>query len=205
MAINNAIGFSTIGTDSGSAVISSTTPNFSIVGGGSASTSASGSTITISAGTDEIFQQVRATSTTAVSSTSTLASTGTTPTTSNTTSLISATITPNNANNVLIFDFSAPISTDTDCVAQFCLFEGSTFRTGYPIWVNGSAGNERNAFMTFRYYRVAGTTSSTTFSVRGAVSGGGATLRLLQNGAGTAFYNGAGNSAITFIITEIAV
>lgn len=146
-----------------------------------------------------LVQQKRATSTTATSTTKTLNDTGTSPTTSNTDSIITLSVTPTNASNILMFEFCTPYSCNTDGMVSFCLFEGSTFRTGFPQWQNGNT-TARDETMNFTYYRTAGTTSPTTFDVRWGTSAG--TCRTLQNGSGTAFYNGSGNSAITLLISE---
>ncbi len=150
-------------------------------------------------GSGGTVQQVRATSTSSVSSTKTITPT-TTATTANTDSILTCAITPTSASNVLIFEFCVPYSCTVDAVVSFCLFEGTTFRTGFPRWQNGNISG-RDDTMYFKYYRTAGTTGATTFDVRWGTESG--TLRSLQNGSGTAYYGGAGNSATTFTITEV--
>jgi len=206
MAVNNSSNLRQIDTDSGSAIVTAAVPNWEVVGGTGISTSASGNTITITntAGASSLVQQVRAQSNASVSTTKTLSSTTTTPTTSNTDLVLSATITPTSASNFLVIDFITPYSADTDGVIQFCLFQGTTFLTGFPMWQNGaSVGAERNTYMNFTYYLQAPSTSATTYNVYWA-SSAGATLRTLQNSSGTSFYNGS-NTKTQIIITEIAV
>lgn len=153
---------------------------------------------------ESIVQQVRNKSTTSVSTTKNLDPTGTTPTTSNTDSILTCSITPTSDSNILQIEFTVPYSADSDGVVSFCLFEGSTFLTGWPRWQNGSIMG-RDDTMSITYYLISGSTSSLTFDMRWAGGSGLTTVRSLQNGSGTPFYNGAGNSAVTFTITEVTV
>lgn len=163
-------------------------------------------TVDVTGGTNTIIQQVRTASTTSVSSTKVLASTGTTPTTTNSDLIISLSCTPTSATNVLVFDFTTPFSCDVDSVTGFFLFSGTTFLSAFPLWQNGAgAGAERNTYMNFTYYMVSGTTSATTYSVYWAQSQAGGTLRTLKNSAGTDFYGGAANTATQLIITEYKI
>lgn len=156
--------------------------------------------VTFTGATGSTVQQVRTTTTTSVSATKTLAPTGTTPTTANTDLIISLSCTPTNASNILVFDFTTPFGMDNDGVATFALFQGTTFITAFPQYVSASLSPTT---ISVRHYMVAGTTSATTYSVRAAMPGGSvSTLRTLQNGAGTALYGGAGNTATQLIITE---
>lgn len=206
MAVNNSSNLRQIDTDSGSAIVTAAVPNWEVVGGTGISTSASGNVITITntAGASSLVQQVRTVSTTAASTSKTINLTGTTPTTANTDLLISATITPTSAANYLVFEFSCPHSINTDGISIFCLFQGTTFMKAYPFWNPGNAIQDA-VTASFMYTQLAGTTSATTFNIYFASRSTAGTTRTLQNGSGTALLGGAGNTATTFIITEIAV
>jgi hypothetical protein len=159
-----------------------TLPTFQ-AGGGSASGS--------------IIGEGRSTSTTAITSTTVLVRTGTTPTTGNSDSIISVTYTPTNSNNVLKFAFTAPVSSSSTAQnSSVLLFQGTTFVTGF----NYSWGSTASGLFNFQYYMVAGTTSSTTYNIRSSVSGG--TLYYLTQ-VGTQYFNSATGSAIQFTVTEV--
>lgn len=199
MAVNNSSNIRQIDTDSGSAIVTAAVPNWEIVGGTNVTTSASGNTITINAsGTSQLVQQVRAQSTTSVSSTKFLTITST-PTTANSDLLISATITPTNSNNILLFEFNTPFSLNDAGIGAFFLFEGTTIRNSIIV---GQDDPGRPMTANMIYYRTAGTTSSTTFHIYFNLFEA-STIRTLQNSSGSALYGG--NVATSFIITEIAV
>lgn len=163
------------------------------------SVDANGFVSLLSPGAGLLVQQVRNQSTTAVSTSQNFDITGTTPTTSNTDIVISATITPSNASSILVFEFAAPFANVNDNIVGFFLFQGTTLLSCFPFYSKGGVGGNAS-LANFIYYATAGTTSSTTYDVYFAAKT--ATTRLLQNSSGTALYGGAGNTAITFMITE---
>lgn len=149
-------------------------------------------------------QQVRTESTTNVSSTATIATVGVTPTTANTASVISLSITPTSATDILYFDFTTVLGADGDTTPAFHLFEGSTYVTSKAYWHPGN-GLTDAVTISFDYYKVSGTTSTTTYNIRMSHNGNPAiSLRTLQNGNGTALYGGVGNTKTQFTITEVA-
>lgn len=200
MTINNSSNLRQIDTDSGSAIVTAAVPNWNIVGGTNVTTSATGNTVTINAsGTSVLVQEVRTQTSTAASTTTSLTITST-PTTANTTFLIALSITPTNSNNILEFDFCAPFSFSNEGSVSFFIFEGTTLRTSFIYDINDTG---RPSTAAFKYYRTAGTTSSTTFNIYWALAGGVGTIRTLQTSSGAALYNG--NVVTSFIIKEIAI
>jgi hypothetical protein len=149
------------------------------------------------AGGGKLIQWVRNTSTTATSTATNLAIT-TTPTTVNTVLLISATITPTNSSNILVFEFSCPLSSSAASTVGFFLFNGTTFVNAFPFDIAAAADAQT---ATFSYYVAAGTTSAITFNIYYAGRTG--TAFLLTNSASTALYGGTGNTSITFTVSEI--
>jgi hypothetical protein len=152
--------------------------------------------------TGSIVQQIRKTSTTAISTTTTLALTGTIPTTSNTTLAISQSVTPKSATDVLIFDFACPFSGSAVAFSgcSFFLFAGTTLLGSFPFVVDVTAGTNNFGVGTFRFYAVSGTTSATTYAVYYAPVSGTA---FLLTDAGTAYFGGTGNTSMQLIVTEV--
>jgi len=153
-------------------------------------------------GSGFVVGQGRTISTTATSTTTGLDYTGKTPTTANTVLLLSVTYTPTSATNVLYFDFSVPYSTGgTSNGLGLFLFQGSTFLAGFPYKSTTAVGNE--AFTaTGRYYKVSGTTSSTTYAIYYVSSVNGVTVYACSD-QGTNFYNSATAVAMNFTVTEV--
>lgn len=139
----------------------------------------------------------RNTSSTKTSTSTALATTGTTPTTSNTTILISLTYTPISTNNIIRFNFSCPISNSSATQNGFFLFSDSTFITAtlMPTTAGG------NSTVNFSGYFTPLSTSSTTYAIYYAPAAG--TTFTLQTTAGTALYGGTGATNIYFEILEV--
>jgi len=138
-----------------------------------------------------VVQQVRAKSTAQIDVAAAFYSTSL-PTTSDMALLISATITPFSASNILIFDFYGAAACDSP--PDYPLI--AIFQSGVTNAIFANDNGIANAQCTFspKYFMTAGTTSSTTFSVYHSSYFGK-----------TFHYNdlipGIGN--MTFIITEV--
>ena len=188
MAINNAIGFTTIATDSGSAVISSTAPGFSIVGGGDSSTSASGSTITVTTtgSSTGVIQQQRSILRTALSTASTMPSGDTIPQNTDGVEVLTATITPTDSNNIIEINFSSMVVSASDSHGAVALFQDSTANA---LAVSGAwLPGDESGYMGLSYYMTAGTTSATTFKIRAGSIGTSAKINS-SNWAGADWTN----------------
>lgn len=154
---------------------------------------------TTGGGSGTVVQEVRTSSTVSVSTTKTLTVT-TAPTTANTDSIISLAITPTNAANIIYVEFNTVWSptASTSLNTSFCIFSGSTFLTAVAQWQNDVTPTN----FAHSYFFTAGSTSTVTIDIRWAGTAAG-TYRTLQNGAGTALYGAAGNTATTLTITEV--
>ena len=135
-------------------------------------------------------------STTATSTTTILATTGTTPTTSNTTQLINLTYTAASTSNYLVFDFSCPLSISSNASCGFFLFSGTTLLSCFPVSETSNTPTQAS----FRFSMLAASTSSTTYHIYYATTGG--TVFILEASAGVPFYNSVTATQITFTVTE---
>ena len=120
---------------------------------------------------------------------------------------MTAAITPTNANNILYIDVMVHFQVSTEDYGVVALFQDATagaLAAGLAMHsydaVGGGGGSFRTGIITFKHKMTAGTTSATTFRVRGG--GGGGTFTF--NGAAAArLLGGVISSSIT--VTEVAV
>lgn len=178
------------------------TPNTLTAGSGITITNGAGTiTIASTAGAAILAGSARNISTTAVTTSLQCALISTTPTTSNTASLISITYSPTSSSNILEFDFSCPMGAQSISKADInvFLFQGTTVKAGYSF----SSGSGQYLTATFKFYQTAGTTSSTTWTVRWANSTSANPIyALCFSGTGTPLFNATGNSSMVFTLKE---
>jgi hypothetical protein len=119
-------------------------------------------------GTGGIVQQVRTSFSTPAQSTRTIFPgqgplIGTLPTQANTDFLMSVTLTPHNVSDILYFDFSTTYSYGQPGLAAFFFFAGNTLLNIFYPLVSAFTGIPNAA--SFEFFAVAGTTSSTVYSI----------------------------------------
>jgi hypothetical protein len=118
--------------------------------------------------------------------------------------IISATITPANASNILLFQaaITGAIDLSGNNNVEICLFQDSNPNAlAVQMYDLRATSCEGSIFPNFVYFMVAGTTSSTTFKLR---LGGQTVSQFTINGSqNTPYYGGVMES--NFIITEIQV
>lgn len=148
-------------------------------------------------GTSKVVQQVRVNKTAAQTVTSTLAAITTQPTTSNGTSVVSVSITPTNASNILVLEGNLVCTSGGNFVSAWFI-QNSTGNGFGTAWQSGSAANLPMT-ITPKYYMVAGGTSAITFDLYVSVQAGG-NVYVNANTSGTQL---SGGSAFTsLLITE---
>lgn len=150
-------------------------------------------------GSEKFIQQVQTSSSTYLSTGVAIPDDDTIPQSSEGDPLISLAITPTSATNILVFDFYCPAASDGQGGIILALFQDSntdaTFTASDDIFDFAMGG------ATFRYYMTAGTTSSTTFSIRyGAPASTGTQVYINGNASGRLF---GGTSKVVFTISEI--
>lgn len=158
-------------------------------------------TISATAGASVLVASARNISTTAVTTSAFCQKISTTPTTVNTASLISISYAPTDANNILEFDFSCPMGPQSisACDIGVFLFQGSTVIAGHTY--SSTSGNYLTA--TFKFYKTAGTTSSTVYTVRWAnANAANPIYALCFSGTGTPLYNATGRTSMVFTLKE---
>lgn len=114
---------------------------------------------------------------------------------------LSVSITPKNSNNILKIDVTIILASSvgsTNSVAA-ALFQDST-ASALAAAFGGVGVNNAPHTITFSHTMVAGTTSSTTFKVRGGAGGAGTTT--FNGSAGAGLFNGTCASRIT--VTEFS-
>jgi hypothetical protein len=116
------------------------------------------------------------------------------------TEFITLAITPTSASSMLRVDFSIILGfTVSTGILNACLFRDST-ANALAVATSQNVNNGGFSILCGSYYVAAGSTSTTTFKVRGGSPTGGT---VTFNGAGSArYYGGVSNSFIT--ITEVA-
>lgn len=191
-----------IATDSGTATPSG--HSFSIVGGTNVTTSGSGSTVTINSsgggGSGSTVQQVRTSTVTYSTTTAIIPYDNTIPQQTEGTELFTLSITPSSATNILQFEFSGLIGiNNSDSFPITAIFQDSTADSIYATAYRGTDSSEI-ANVSFLFYMVAGTTSSTTFKLRYGSSGHTVSV----NGTSVARVFG-GVSRTSLVISEIQV
>ena len=201
MTFNTATGLTDILTDSGTAVMVPGKPNFEIRGGVGISTSASGEVITITnsgGGSGGVVQQVRDQTATYSVLTAAIPFDDTIPQVTEGTQLLSVTITPTNASNILMFDMSCMTGmNDSGTYGTFAVFQDGGANAIYATSKRYDDSQDVVNF-TFRWYMVAGTTSATTFTLRVGPRTP-KTLYINGNNGGRRF---GGVAEASFIVTE---
>ena len=186
----------------------------SIVGGTNVNTSGAGSTITINAAGTSFSVQQKRTSTTSLFSAATTMASLTIPQNTDGTEIITVTITPTNAANILVIEanvMAGIYNGANDNYSAVCgaIFQDATVNAiaatllnqhkpssgAGADWASGSSSN-------LTYYMAAGTTSATTFKLRvGMVGGSNWAVNGRLNGAVWAqAFNGVGRTSL--IVTE---
>ena len=115
--------------------------------------------------------------------------------------VINLSITPTSGTNLLVFDFSCPTSSDGTSVAVFSLFQDSTANALYAT--ENITDGPGISSTSFRFYMIAGTTSTTTFKIRWGVaasSGFGGSVFINGNDSGRVF---GGVANVIFTISEV--
>jgi len=115
--------------------------------------------------------------------------------------ILTCAITPTSATSKLIIDVVMNVANDNASnISYICLFQDSTANALRAAWSRTVAANNPVSPMVLKHYMTAGTTSSTTFRVRGGSSS--ASTFQINGGSGTRYQGGSLISSIT--ITEIA-
>jgi|GEM_PF-1238909 len=148
----------------------------------------------------KLVQQVRVNKTAAQTVTSSITAITTQPTTSTGTSVVSVSITPTNASNILLIEGNLVCTSGGNFVSAYIIQNsaGNGFGTA---WQSGSAANLPMT-IPIRYYMTAGGTSAITFDLYTTVQSGG-NVYVNANTSGTQL---SGGSAFTsLVISEIQV
>lgn len=116
--------------------------------------------------------------------------------------ILTCSITPTSSTSKLLIDVVINVANSVSgYISGISLYQDSTANPLCSAWSSTVANNNPVSPMSLKHYMTAGTTSSTTFSVRGGTLGQTAVFQV--NGAsGTRYLGGALISSIT--ITEIA-
>lgn len=144
-----------------------------------------------------IVQQVRATASGTFSTAASNYVNFAVPTNAQGASVISATITPTSAANILIFDFSTYVFTSPATNCAVALHQGAIVNA---IYTQAAEGLQIEP-LCFKYYQVAGTTAATTFTIRGSSFGPGVVTMYLNGLPGGQI--AGGSEKIIFTITEV--
>lgn len=116
--------------------------------------------------------------------------------------ILTCLITPTSATSKLLIDVVMNVTnSDGTYISGISLYQDSTADPLRSAWSRTVASNNPVSPMVLKHYMTAGTTSSTTFSVRGGTVGASGTFQI-NGGSGTRYLGGALISSIT--ITEIA-
>ena len=115
------------------------------------------------------------------------------------TEFLTATITPRSALNKLKIEVNINISCASAVYCAIALFQDSIANALAANYGSRPTGNGENVPLTITYYMAAGTTSPTTFKVRGGSSSGAQVT--LNGSGGSSLFGGVMISSIT--VTEI--
>jgi len=116
--------------------------------------------------------------------------------------ILTCSITPTSATSKLLIDVVINVTnSDASYINAIALFQDSNSDALRSAWSRNVVANNPVSPMVIKHFMTAGTTSSTTFSVRGGTVGGSAVFQV-NGGSGTRYLGGALISSIT--ITEIA-
>jgi len=150
-----------------------------------------------------VLQVVNADLNTFLSTTSTFPLDDTIPQNTEGAEILTCAITPTSATSKLIIDVvmnvANNVATDISIIA---LFQDSTANALRASWSRTIAANNPVSAMVIKHYMTSGTTSATTFKVRGGGSTGNAGTFQINGGSGTRYLGGSLISSIT--IMEIA-
>lgn len=120
--------------------------------------------------------------------------------------VLTATITPKHATDILLIEFTCPYGNELNSNATFALFKDATVNALASVWggYDGGAGiTTPNANAVLRHVMVAGTTAATTFQVRAGQDTASAGQGIYINGDGFAkVREGGGTGATVLTITE---
>lgn len=147
-------------------------------------------------GIPTIIQQVNTSTSSYASTTTVIPSDDTIPQQTEGSELLTLAITPTNASNTLLIEFTGWGHCASDTVFSVALFQDSTADAIAAVGAN-NLGNSVKA-MSLRHFMTAGTTSSTTFKIR---YGPSSAVTVSVNGAGGRYYGGVSSTVLS--ITEI--
>ena len=143
-------------------------------------------------------KQVRASTTTNATLTTTIPKDNTIPQNTEGTQILSASITPASSSNILLIEANAWGEVSGTLSTQMALFQDSTANALAAAEGVTQQNAGYGAPVYLRYYMTAGTTSSTTFNIR--VGPNTATFYFLADSGATRLYGGVGIAVLT--ITE---
>jgi hypothetical protein len=156
---------------------------------------------TKSAGT--VLQVVNADLNTFLSTTSTFPLDDTIPQNTEGAEILTCAITPTSATSKLIIDVVMNVANNVAVdISIIALFQDSTANALRASWSRTIAANNPVSAMVIKHYMTSGTTSATTFKVRGGGCTGNAGTFQINGGSGTRYLGGSLISSIT--IMEIA-
>ena len=117
--------------------------------------------------------------------------------------ILTATITPKHATDILVIEFSSVEGTSANCNTTFALFQDATANALAATYSGTSSAilASPNTNIILRHVMVAGTTSATTFKVRAGPEVGGATT-YVNGSLDTGTRECGGVAATTLTITE---
>lgn len=117
--------------------------------------------------------------------------------------ILTCSITPKFSTSKLIIDvvINAANSVAVD-ISMVALFQDSTANALKAAWVRTPAANNPVSPVVIKHYMTSGTTSSTTFKVRGGGATGNSGVFQVNGASGTRYLGGSLISSIT--ITEVA-
>lgn len=149
--------------------------------------------VALSAG--KVLQVVNTTTSASATGTADFGNDDTIPQNSEGTEFMTLAITPAATSNKLIIITNVQYTNSASARTYFALFQDSTANALGGAIINNS-GNDIFQNMAFQHYMTAGTTSSTTFKIRGGTSSG--TLRVNGNSGGR-FWGGILSTSMTIV------
>ena len=151
----------------------------------------------------KVLQVVNADLNTFFSTTSTFPIDDTIPQNTEGAQILTCAITPIFSTSKLIIDVVMNVANDVASdISIIALFQDTTANALRASWSRTVAANNPVSAMVIKHYMTSGTTSATTFKVRGGGLTGNAATFQINGGSGTRYLGGSLISSIT--ITEIA-
>ena len=151
----------------------------------------------------KVLQVVNAELNTFFSTTSTFPIDDTIPQNTEGAQILTCAITPIFSTSKLIIDVVMNVANDVASdISIIALFQDTTANALRASWSRTVATNNPVSAMVIKHYMTSGTTSATTFKVRGGGLTGNAATFQINGGSGTRYLGGSLISSIT--ITEIA-